>query len=137
MSTGDRATPSRGRSAQQGQALILAILVLVVGAILSSTLGTVWQMDLQADSTERDGLLAFYLSQGGVEHAKAYLSAIPPNPPIPVNGIYTSLWTTLGAGRYRFTITHPPGPAYTITSTGRTLVAGNVVAERRIQTRYQ
>lgn len=112
---------------RKGQAIIFVLFILAVFGALSGALTIMWQAELQTRSSERDGLVAFYLAQAGIERAKIELGT---------NESWAGVGpVTLGAGTYTVTVSGiacPPGPYTTcvqITSTGNVSSA-----DRRIVT---
>lgn len=101
---------------KKGQAIIFVLFLLAVFGALSGALAVMWQAELQTRSSERDGLVAFYLAQAGIERAKTELAN---------NESWAGVGpVSLGAGTYTVTaagIACPPGPYNTcmqITSIG-------------------
>lgn len=101
---------------KKAQAIIFVLFILAVFGALTGALAIMWQGELQTRSSERDGLVAFYLAQAGVERAKIELAN---------NEAWAGVGpVTLGAGTYTVTaagIACPGGPYNTcvqITSTG-------------------
>lgn len=101
---------------KKAQAIIFVLFILAVLGTVSGGLAVMWQSELQTRSSERDGLVAFYLAQAGVERAKIELAN---------NEGWAGVGpVTLGAGTYTVTaagILCPAGPYLTcrqITSTG-------------------
>lgn len=124
----DRGINGMGR----GQALIFVFFLLVIVGILAGALANMWQAEIQTRTAERDGLIAFYLAQAGIERAKIEAR----------NGVITAPnWSsaqTLGDGRYYFYIENIGANQRLLRSIGQRLdSSGNVIAERRIEVRVQ
>ena len=115
---------------------MLFVLVLTVGlGLITAALTVMWRSEIQTRTAERDGLLAFYLAQAGLEHAKAQLAT--------AEGWQGDITMALGEGTYRiFQIQGVPcggGPYQTcraITANGKVRDAAlQIVAARRITAR--
>lgn len=119
---------------RKAQALFLVLFLLAVLGVLSGALTVMWQADIQARILERDGLIAFYLAQAGIENAKIW-ARYNPGGPFP----YNSAWLiNLNGGRYRFTVTPGMGNVRILNATGQALDAsGNPLAERQISLQVQ
>ena len=115
----------------KSQAIVFVLFIMAVFGILSATLGVMWETEIRTRASDRDGLIAFYLAQAGIERAKITLAA-------------NEAWT--GGGPFTFSpgqtytisandIACPPGPYDTckqITSIGTITAGALVVAERNI-----
>lgn len=84
----------------KGQALLLVFLLLLIVGIMIGALASMWQAEIKIRSSEREGLIAFYLAQAGVERAKIEL--------VSANGM-----SLTGAGRCPDVGSAPPCPAST------------------------
>ena len=102
---------------RKGQALLFVFFLLLIVGILAGALAVMWPAEIKTRGLERDGLIAFYLAQAGVERAKIELA-------------YNETWTgggpySFGGGTYTVSVQNvacPPGPYNTcreITSIGR------------------
>ncbi|OGX26659.1 MAG: hypothetical protein A3J51_00450 [Omnitrophica WOR_2 bacterium RIFCSPHIGHO2_02_FULL_45_21] len=112
-----------------GQALLFVFFLLLVVGILTGALAVMWQAEIRTRALEKDGLIAFYLAQAGIERAKieARNGAIIPG---------GSSAQTLGAGRYYYYIEDTGGNQRLLRSIGQWLDAsGNPSAERQITVR--
>lgn len=121
---------------KKAQALLFVLFVLAVFGVLSGALTVMWQTELQMRSSEREGLLAFYLAQAAVERAKIMVlyGYWVPN----TYTINNQNDLDVAGDNYQFlydiTIITPAGTTRTITGTGRVLdLAGNQIARREIQ----
>ena len=56
--------------ARRAQTLLLVLFLLVLAGVLVAGLARMWQAEISMRSLERDGLIAFYLAQAGIERAK-------------------------------------------------------------------
>lgn len=117
---------------KKGQALIFVFFLLLIVGILAGALANMWQVEIKVRSLEKDGLIAFYLAQAGIERAKieARLGVITaPN--------WSSPQSLVG-GRYYYYIEDVGGNQRILRSIGQRLDnSGNVIAERRIEVRVQ
>ena len=59
--------------ARRAQTLLLVLFLLVLAGVLVAGLAGMWQAEISMRSLERDGLIAFYLAQAGIERAKVEL----------------------------------------------------------------
>lgn len=113
----------------RGQALLFVFFLLLVVGILTGALAVMWQAEIRTRSLEKDGLIAFYLAQAGIERAKIEAR----------NGVIIpggSPAQTLGAGRYYYYIQDIGGGQRLLRSIGQGLDAsGNPSAERQIEVR--
>lgn len=108
---------------KRGQALLFVFFLLIILGILGGALLNMWQAEIKTRSAERDGMMAFYLAQAGIEEAKIWARNNP-------GANLTSGWITLGGGRYRYIVF---GATRRLSSIGQALdVSGNVIAERQI-----
>jgi hypothetical protein len=55
---------------KRGQALLFVFFLLLITGILSGALADMWQAEVRARGRERNGLIAFYLAQAGIERGK-------------------------------------------------------------------
>lgn len=116
----------------RGQALLFVFFLLLIVSILVIALSNMWQAEIKTRSLEKDGLIAFYLAQAGVERAKIEAR----------NGVITAPdWSSeqsLGGGRYYFYIENIGANQRLLRSIGQGLDnSGNTIAERRIEVRVQ
>ena len=58
---------------KRGQALLFVFFLLLMVGILAGALAVVCEAEIKTRSLERDGLIAFYLAQAGIEGAKIEL----------------------------------------------------------------
>lgn len=117
---------------KRGQALIFVFFLLLIVGILAGALANMWQAEIKTRGLERDGLIAFYLAQGGIERAKIEAR----------NGVVTAPnWSSeqpLSGDRYYFYIEDIGADQRLLRSIGQRLNnSGNVIAERRIEVRVQ
>lgn len=110
--------------------MFFALFILAVFGALSAGLAVMWESEMRTRASGRDGLIAFYLAQAGIERAKIELAN-------------NEGWTgggpfALGGGTYSVAavnIACPPGPYNTcrqITSIGSITSGGSTLAERQI-----
>lgn len=107
----------------KGQALFFALFLLAIFGGLSGTLAVMWETQNRVRALDRDGSLALYLAQAGIEQAKLWARNNP--------GVSTaSAWIFLGGGRYSFSVI---GPTRNLSSVGQTQDGlGNTTAERQL-----
>ena len=113
---------------KKSQAMIFILFVTAVFAILGSGLASMWESELRTRSSDRDGLIALYLAQAGIEEAKIWIRNNP-------GGLFpfNSPWQNFGSGRYGYTVNTLGGVNRNIISAGQTLdAAANPIAERQI-----
>jgi Tfp pilus assembly protein PilX len=109
----------------KGQAMFFVLFILAVIGALSGTLALMWESEIRTRTSDRDGLIAFYLAQGGIEAAKIWARNNPG-----ANQSCPATWTMLGRGRYCYAVA---GATRNLSSIGQVLDGfGNVLAERRI-----
>lgn len=109
----------------KSQALVFILLILAVFGALAGGIAVMWESEIRARTSERDGLTAFYLAQAGMEHARAW--AVWNS-----SSWIVSDWFPLAGGRYRFTAI-PLSSVFS--SVGQVLAldgSGNILAERRL-----
>lgn len=114
---------------QRSQAILLIIFLLLLSGIIISALAVMWKSEIRNTFYDKEGMIAFYLGESGVEQAKVWarqnLSASLP---------YNSGWISgFSGGRYQFTVEHttPLNPdRRKLTGIGQTQ---NASAERRIE----
>jgi len=125
---------------KSGQVLIFVFFLLLIIGILAGSLAVMWQSQIKTFSSEKEGLIAFYLAQAGIERGKievlyGYWSAGTYN-------INNQNNLDLAGDNYQFfydiVIVNPmPGGGGTtrrLTATGRVLdLANNEIARRQIQ----
>ncbi len=107
-----------------GQALLFAIYMLSLSVILAGALAAMWGAQTRTRSLSRDGLIAFYLAQAGIERAKIEGSS------------GANLWRSdldISGDKYTFQYSYEIS-GNTFTATGQVLDLNNVVlGERKIQ----
>ncbi len=114
---------------QKSQAILLIIFLLLLSGILIGALSVMWKSEIRTRYYGKEGMVAFYLAEAGIEQAKVWarqnLGAILP---------YNSGWVLgFSGGRYQFTVAQatPPNPdRRKLSGIGQTL---NSSAERRIE----
>lgn len=117
--------------------MFFALFILAVFGALSAGLAVMWESEIRTRASDRDGLIAFYLAQAGMERAKReILNAVgfPGNAP----GWYADL--DVAGDNYSFNFNCSaiiPGGfpnRRTITARGEVLdAAGNMLAHREIE----
>jgi len=55
---------------RKSQTFLLVCLLLLIASILATALAKMWESTIQINASERDGIIAFYLAQAGLERAK-------------------------------------------------------------------
>jgi len=58
---------------KKGQALLFVFFLLLIVGILGGALANMWQAEINTRFSEKEGLIAFYLTQAGIERAKIEL----------------------------------------------------------------
>lgn len=113
----------------KGQAFLFVFFLFLLAGILASGLSNIWESSTQTYGATRNGILAFYLAQAGLERAKKWAQYNPAGP-FPHN----SADYNLGAGRYRFSVATLGGDNRRLTATGEVLSgSGAVLATKRLQ----
>lgn len=121
----------------RAQALLFSLFVLFVIGALAVVLAYVLRRGIQTHRNHRDGSIAFYLAQAGLERAKAAVAQAPP----PANDWYPcgddtnpACWyQDLSSGWYKFNIVGA-GNIRTVSSKGRVIgLSGEPLAERQLQ----
>jgi hypothetical protein len=97
----------------RAQVLLLVLFLLILSGMLVAGLGAMWRSEISMSSSGKDGLLAFYLAQSGIERAKAELRN---NWDWPLGT--SSFSASLGEGDYDLTISRPSADRRVIVSTG-------------------
>ena len=121
-------------NSKKSQALLFVFFLLLIVGILAGALAVMWQAEIEIRGAEKEGLVAFYLAQAGIENAKIYARHNPSSFP------YQSGWINFSGGRYNFTIAQVgPGPnRRNLSSTGQALdSSGNPIAERQLGVEVQ
>lgn len=122
---------------KKSQAMFFVLFILAVLSVLSAGLAVMWQSEMRTRASDRDGLIAFYLAQAGIERAKMEILnnvTFSGNAP----GWYTDL-DVVGDNytfNYNCSLTIPPGFPNRRTIIGRGEIldtAGNLLAHREIQ----
>ncbi len=62
---------------KNGQILFFVLFLLFVVGFMGTGLAVVWQTDSQLRSMEKNGVVALYAAQAGLEHGKAYAGVYP------------------------------------------------------------
>ena len=116
----------RNSSGLKGQILLLVFFLLLIATVLATGLSVIWESSAQVTALERNGILAFYLAQAGIEYGEMWVK---------YNAGTTTLSNiSLGQGRYSFTVTNAGGNIRTIQATGEVLdAAGTVIAQKQIR----
>ncbi len=110
---------------KKAQTLLMVMFLLAIFGILAGGVTVMWQTDLQSRAAERNGLVAFYLAQAGIERAKVEAR---------VGYIGTSAWINLGGGRYQFSVSDIGGNQRLLRCFGQALSpSGTVIGERGIE----
>ncbi len=116
---------------RKGQALIFIFFLLLITGILTGALAVMWQAEIQSRSQGKDGCIAFYLAQSGIERAKVEAR----------NGAITAPgWSpaqNLTDGWYSYYIQDIGGGQRLLRSIGQRVVSGQVVSERQIEVTIQ
>ncbi|TAN62306.1 hypothetical protein EPN16_01895 [bacterium] len=131
-----RAKKSQARLASVGQAMLFALFILAVFGALSAGLAAMWESEMRTRASDRDSLIALYLTQAGIERAKMLVLSGYWAP-----GTYTIASQNgldVAGDNYQFLydigITNSGGTARTLIGTGRVLdLSGNELARREIQ----
>lgn len=118
---------------KKGQALVFVLFILAVFGALAGGLAVMWESEIRTRDLDRDGLIAFYLAQAGIENAKIWAK----NNPGTLS--FSNPWVSLGGGWYNFTVADPGIPnSRTLNSTGQVQDAsGNIIAERQLNVQVQ
>ncbi len=107
----------------KGQALFFVLFLLAIFGALSGALAVMWETQTRVRALDRDGCIALYLAQAGIERAKTWAKNNP-------GSSTSSVWITLGGGRYNFSVI---GPTRNFSSVGQVQDgAGNIIAERQL-----
>lgn len=96
----------------KAQVLLLVLFLLILSGTLVAGLGAMWRSEISMSSSEKDGLLAFYLAQSGIERAKAELRN---NWDWPGPATFSA---SLGEGDYDVMVSSPSADRRVIVSTG-------------------
>jgi hypothetical protein len=116
----------------RGQALIFVLMLLLTVGIFLGYLSSMWEVETQVRALERNGMIALYMAQAGIERAK--ITARYGLVPLP----YSSPAQTLNTGRYSFSIQDLGGDQRLLQAIGQKLdVSGNVLAEKQLEIRVQ
>ncbi|MEK6563845.1 MAG: hypothetical protein AABZ65_02315 [Candidatus Omnitrophota bacterium] len=106
---------------------MLVLFFFVVAVVITAVLASLWHVEIQVRSLEKNSQSAFYLAQAGIEEAKAWARTN--------SGTTSSTNVSMGSGRYRYIVSLGTGERI-IDATGEVLDASNaVIAVRRIQLR--
>jgi hypothetical protein len=118
-----------GGKHNKGQAFLFVFFLFLLAGILASGLSNIWESSTQTYGATRNGSLAFYLAQAGLERAKKWAQYTPAGP-FP----YSSPTYNLGAGRYNFSVATLGGNNRRLTATGEVLSSGgNVLATKQLR----
>ncbi len=112
---------------KSGQVLIFIFFFLLIIGILAGSLAFMWQSQTRTLSSEKEGLIAFYLAQAGIERAKISARYNLANPTDWFN--FSGNNTT----QYNFTVINSGELNRTLEGRGRRRdISSNVIAEKRI-----
>lgn len=122
---------------KRAQALLLALFLLLIVGILTGALAIMWKTEIWMRSLEKNGLIAFYLAQAGIERGKIEAANNPGlsgwRPCLDDNN--SSCWyNDLSQGWYKFNIENMGGNLRRIQSKARTIgLSGETLAERQLE----
>ncbi len=128
---------------KKAQVMVFVLFITGVIAVISGALTIMWESEMKTRSSEREGLIAFYLAQAAVERGKILVLCDVGFVGSPNNNAVPQLYTSAGAYQFFYDIiitnpspSSPPlGPASRrIEGIGRVLnSAGMEIARREIQ----
>ena len=100
-------------NAKSGQILMLVLFFFVVAVVITAVLASLWHVEIQVRSLEKNSQSAFYLAQAGIEEAKAWARTN--------SGTTSSTNVSMGSGRYRYIVSLGTGERI-IDATGEVLM---------------
>lgn len=106
--------------------MLFVLLLMLIGVVLGSGISSMWNSMMSRRTAEKDGLIAFYCAQAGIERGKAELG----------NGTAGWLWAGtpsavgLGEGNYSVAIATPAFGQRDIISTGEVRHARRTITLR-------
>ncbi|MGE5308829.1 MAG: hypothetical protein ACM3OC_07085 [Deltaproteobacteria bacterium] len=101
----------------RGQVLLYVLILLLLSAALGGALSAMWNVEIVKRSAQRDGVLAYYLAQAGIEKAKNQLGASDFN--WAGYGAFGDDTFSLGEGNVTVSISRPWPRIVDINATGR------------------